>query len=88
MSGGAFDYLQRRYEWTQAIETIEEHIKDNPHEFSVETLSEFKIGLDFIKTARIYLERIDYLLSCDDGEESFHRRLKEDLPPASEINEF
>lgn len=88
MSGGAFDYLQHRYEWQQAIEVIQENIKENPNEFSEETLNKFEIGLDFIKTARIYLERIDYLLSCDDGEESFHRRLLKDLPPATEINGF
>jgi len=88
MLGGAFEYLQRRYEWDQAIDEIQRNIEENPNEFSIETISEFEIGLDFIKTARIYLERIDYLLSCDDGEESFHRRLKEDLPPTTEITKF
>lgn len=88
MSGGSFNYLQRHYDWDFAEELILRNIEENPNEFSIETLSEFEIGLDFIKTARIYLERIDYLLECDDGEESFHRRLKEDLPPATEINGF
>jgi hypothetical protein len=27
----------------------------------------------------VYLERIDFLLSSDDSEETFHKRLKEDL---------
>lgn len=28
---------------------------------------------------KTYLQRIDYLLASDDGEETFHKRLKEDL---------
>jgi hypothetical protein len=29
--------------------------------------------------AAVYLERIDFLLSSDDSEETFHKRLKEGL---------
>ena len=79
MSGGEFDYLQRRYEWEDAIRIIERHIEDNPDGYNVETLWEVKEGLQVIKRARVYFERIDYLLCGDDGEESFHRRLFEDL---------
>ena len=32
-----------------------------------------------MKTAAIYAQRIDWLLSGDDGEQSFKERLKEDL---------
>lgn len=79
MSGGKFNYLQARYEWEDAIGIIDKHIRDNPYDLKPETIEEFKKGLDCIKTARIYLQRIDWLLSWDDGEESFHKRLKEDL---------
>lgn len=44
-----------------------------------EVVDEFKKGLKILKTAAIYAQRIDWLLSGDDGEESFKRRLKEDL---------
>lgn len=44
-----------------------------------EVVEEFKKGLKILKTAAIYAQRIDWLLSGDDGEESFKRRLKEDL---------
>ena len=44
-----------------------------------EVLEEFKKGLKILKTAAIYAQRIDWLLSGDDGEESFKRRLKEEL---------
>lgn len=37
------------------------------------------MGLFNLKLANIYLHRIDWLLSGDDGEDSFHSRLKEEL---------
>ena len=44
-----------------------------------EVLEEFKKGLEILKKAAIYAQRIDWLLSGDDGEDSFKRRLKEEL---------
>lgn len=50
------------------------------HEFEdPEILEEFKKGLKILKTAAIYAQRIDWLLSGDDGEQSFKERLKEEL---------
>lgn len=46
---------------------------------SKETISEFKKGIRLLKKAAIYAHRIDWLLSGDDGEDDFHKRLKEDL---------
>ena len=51
----------------------------NRYEYSKETIKEFKKGLAILKKAYIYAQRIDWLLSGDDGEESFHERLKEEL---------
>ena len=79
MSGGAFEYLQRRYEWQEAIERIEHIIEENHSELRLDVIEEFKKGLRIIKEAQVYLERIDYLLSDDDGEDSFLKRLKSDL---------
>jgi hypothetical protein len=79
MSGGKFDYLQSRYEWDDAERIITKHIRSNPYEFSSETIEQFKIGLKHMLTAKIYLQRIDWLLSGDDGEEYFHKRLLSDL---------
>lgn len=53
-------------------------------ECSPETLQEFKTGLLTLKRAAVYAQRIDWLLSGDDGEESFHRRLEEDLKQIEE----
>lgn len=79
MSGGAFEYLQRRYEWQEAIERIEHIVEENHSELRLDVIEEFKKGLRIIKEAKVYLERIDYLLSDDDGEDSFLKRLKSDL---------
>jgi len=49
------------------------------YEYPQEVLDEFKIGAEVIRKAKIYIHRMDWLLSGDDGEESFIRRLKEDL---------
>ena len=47
--------------------------------YSKETIEEFKKGLSLLRKAYVYAQRIDWLLSDDDGEESFHKRLKEEL---------
>lgn len=44
-----------------------------------DTIEEFKKGLEYLCKAYIYAQRIDWLLSGDDSEESFHKRLKKDL---------
>lgn len=88
MSGGRFDYLQ--YRFTEIVDVIEQEIIDNnaeprpkdwfePNNFREETIAEFKKGIEYIKKAQIYAQRIDWLLSGDDGEESFLKRLKEEL---------
>lgn len=51
----------------------------NLYEYSEETIAEFKRGLDILRQAFVYTQRIDWLLSGDDGEESFHERLREEL---------
>jgi len=48
-------------------------------EWSEETLQEFRRGIAVLKRAIVYAQRIDWLLSHDDGEETFHKRLKEEL---------
>jgi hypothetical protein len=44
-----------------------------------EVIEEFKNAVKYLKIAEIYAQRVDWLLSGDDGEESFIRRLKEEL---------
>ena len=51
----------------------------NYYKYPDDVIEEFKKGIDILRKAQIYAQRIDWLISGDDGEESFHRRLKEDL---------
>lgn len=49
------------------------------HKYPDEVIEEFKKGITHLQIAYIYAQRIDWLVSGDDGEESFIRRLNEDL---------
>ena len=49
------------------------------HHLKPETIDEFRRAVHCLRVASTYAQRIDYLLSGDDSEESFHKRLKEDL---------
>jgi hypothetical protein len=94
MSGGHFNYDQYKIEYI--ADEVEQLIINNDSEeldeygsflgshFTPETIDEFKKGLLLLRQARIYVQRIDWLVSGDDGEDSFHRRLKHDLELANE----
>ena len=86
MSGGHFDYQQ--YRLGDIADSIEASIEVNNvkseefewvQEYSAETIAEFKTAVDLLRRARIYAQRIDWLLSGDDSEKDFHKRLKEEL---------
>jgi len=89
MSGGHFNYQQ--YHITEIADEVEQLILTNDStekdewgydkgsHFSSETIEEFKIGLEYLRKAAIYAQRIDWLVSGDDGEDSFHNRLQNDI---------
>jgi hypothetical protein len=89
MSGGHFDYNQ--YKIDQIACDIEQMIRNNNstekdewgydvgYKFSPETIQRFKIAVSVLKLAYIYAQRVDWLVSGDDSEESFHKRLDEDI---------
>jgi len=86
MSGGHFDYAQ--YQICEMADSVGQLILINgvkdeggdiPHSFNDEVINEFKIGLNHLRMASIYTQRIDWLVSGDDGETEFIKRLKEDL---------
>ena len=89
MSGGHFQYEQ--YKISLIAEEIETLIENNESTeldqwgnkkgafYTPETIQEFKNALIIMKKAYIYAQRIDWLVSGDDGEDSFHRRLAEDI---------
>lgn len=49
------------------------------YEYPPEVIAKFKEAVYILRVAHIYAHRIDYLMASDDGEESFLRRLQEDL---------
>jgi hypothetical protein len=49
------------------------------YKYSDEMIEKFKDGLRHIEIAQIYMQRLDWLLSGDDGDESFMSRLDNDL---------
>jgi hypothetical protein len=49
------------------------------YKYPDEVIEKMKEGIEVLKRAQIYAQRIDWLLSGDDGEESFLRRLEEEL---------
>jgi hypothetical protein len=58
----------------------EKYPEDKFHyKYSDNVIEEFKNAVKYLKIAEIYAQRVDWLLSADDSEESFIRRLKEEL---------
>ena len=83
MSGGHFQHQQ--YIISDIANSIKSEIiknRDAEHKFSQKTINEFQKAIKVLKQAEIYVDRIDWLLSYDDSEKSFHERLKEDLKEA------
>jgi len=85
MSGGYFEYKQ--FEIGQIIEQIEDIVYKckNPEEaedvrnFDALTIETLEDAICFLEVAQIYACRIDWLLSGDDGEETFKKRLYVEL---------
>ena len=85
MSGGAYNHAQ--FQLVQMADDIDQRILindvtdewGNRPEYSEETLEQFRIAAAKLREAYIYVQRIDWLLSGDDGEDTFHKRLKKDL---------
>ena len=53
-------------------------------EYTEETIQIFKDAVKILRKAAIYANRIDWLLSGDDGEESLKERLEEELKKLEE----
>ena len=91
MSGGHFDYMQ--YRISDIAEMIDDLIasNDTPDEYgdscnyTPETIAKFQRASATLKKAATMAQRIDWLVSGDDGEESFHERWDEELKGECEI---
>lgn len=85
MSGGHFEYQQ--YRLHDIAEMIDELVASNgvPNEFgyareySAETIEKFKLASATLERAGAMAQRIDWLVSGDDSEETFHARWAEEV---------
>lgn len=89
MSGGHFNYQQ--YKITEMAEEIDELIENNDStekdefgydigcHYTPETVAKFKEAAATLRRAAAMVQRVDWLVSGDDGEDSFHRRWDEEL---------
>lgn len=89
MSGGHFNYKQHHL--LDMADDIGSQILTNDrteknewgdsvgNRYSPETIAEFEKAVKALKLAYVYAQRIDWLLSGDDGEDSFHIRLQAQL---------
>jgi hypothetical protein len=86
MSGGHFDYAQ--YRFGEIAEDVARLIRDNGKhepdgwatpEYSAATLARFREAAALCRRCEILVHRIDWLVSGDDGEDDFHRRLDKEL---------
>ena len=69
-----------KYDWdNQCIFNAEGEQIGFDYELSDDIIQEFKTGLKIILQAYSYAQRIDWLISGDDGEDSFKRRLTKEL---------
>lgn len=90
MSGGHFNYDQYRidniiYNIEQLIETNDDESLDdwgyrNGRGYPPEIIDKFKEAIHTLKRGREMAQRVDWLVSGDDGEESFLRRWEEEVP--------
>lgn len=90
MSGGRLDDYGY-FRLHETIEAIQLLIENNDSEeldewgdqignhYSEETVAKFKEAVKILTQAYVYAKRIDWLVSGDDGELEFHRRLTEEL---------
>jgi len=89
MSGGHFNYKQHHLldmadDIGSAVlnndsTTNDEWGSEVSRHYSPETIAEFEKAVKALKLAYVYAQRIDWLLSGDDGEDSFHIRLQAQL---------
>ena len=89
MSGGYFDHDQFRIaEIADAVESLivtnddktqNECGSTKGYGYTPQTIARFREALICLRRAAVYAQRIDWLVSDDDGEDSFHRRLDEEL---------
>lgn len=88
MSGGHFEY--RQYQVREIAEDIERLIARNGqkdengwwYEYPPEVIEKFKEAAHTLERAADMAQRVDWLVSGDDGEDSFMRRWEKEVRPS------
>lgn len=75
MSGGYFNYIQSKLR--EVMEEIQDLMDSGLYSSAV--VDKMNEGLRAVQIAECFITRIDWLASCDDGEESFLERLDYEL---------
>lgn len=96
MSGGYFDYKQFQFE--DIARSIDELIRTNDctdkndrgyaigKHYSVDVIEKFKETACELRRCAAMVNRVDYLVSADDGEEEFREKWEEEVPPKRRKN--
>lgn len=101
MSGGYFDYNQ--YQISEIIDCIDRvyssaladgkrQERDDDYEYrhnfdNPDVMGKLEEAMYYLKMAYIYTQRIDWLLSGDDSEESFLKRLRAEVSKVKKPND-
>jgi hypothetical protein len=79
MSGGTFDHQ----DWvvSQLADQVRDIIEsaENKNQYSEETMAVLLQAKKHLRLAAVYIHRIDWLVAGDDGEDTFHVRLQQDI---------
>jgi hypothetical protein len=85
MSGGCFEYIQFRVK-SECLDKLKRYMDDGLVNFDFNNIEDYKFMLHnlfegFYKIAEstIWMDRLDWYLEEDDGEEAFRERLNEEL---------
>ena len=84
MSGGSFNYDQYKIQDVyEEIERILAEAVDDPDGYygtmSDDVKEDMHSVMCTLMRCKIHVDRLDYLIAGDDGEETYHERLAEDL---------
>jgi len=82
MSGGHFEYQQ--FYLQRIADNIEQAILEDERDtydekYSQKTIEVMKVTISLLNMCYTLVQRIDWFLSGDDNEETFHKRLKQQL---------
>lgn len=72
MSGGYFEYIQHRLD--DVVEVLQENIDSFDKDTAFDMKLIFNNAIKVVKESRMYIQRIDWFLSGDDGFDTFVKK--------------